>query len=246
MKKLLTLIFICLSLLGYAQQKMRITNMEGVPYTDGQIINVSITENDLNPITEAFHFDIIVENLAENNLRMKSVCSGEMVDGMEIKICFDLDAGCLDGPPLPIEISSTIPYQEKQTYEVALDPKGFIGLNELVFEFFAEGESITIYANIEVVRVGVNEQKQNAVSLNAFPNPATEGTNITISYTLPNKNNSNKLVIRNMLGTEVIHLPLNPLENKVSVDITSLVAGVYFYTIENNNQIFIAKKLIVN
>jgi hypothetical protein len=241
MKKILTSLFIGISLFGYAQQKFQLTNPEGILYTDGQTLNLTITENDLNPITEAFHLDILVHNLVAEGLRISSLCSGTVVDGMDAEVCFG--EGCLSGP-LPIAVPSFIPVGETDLYMFHLKTNGFFGLCTFTFEFAVDTDLIKIYANINMTPVGVKEQKNANVLLSAFPNPASVNSNVTISYTLA-ENNDNRLVIKNILGADIINIPLNAQEKSVSIDISSLKAGVYFYAIENRNKISIAKKLIV-
>jgi hypothetical protein len=117
-------------------------------------------------------------------------------------------------------------------------------LSKFKFEFTAEGETVTLHAIIDMCGVGIKEQSNATASLSAFPNPAPANSKINVSYTLADRN-GNRLVVRNILGAVVINIPLNPYENKVSIDASNLKSGVYFYAIENKNQISIARKLIV-
>jgi hypothetical protein len=62
---------------------------------------------------------------------------------------------------------------------------------------------------------------------------------------VPDKSDNNRLVVRNIVGAKVISRLLNPQENNISMDLSHLKQGVYFYAIENKKQISIAKKLII-
>ena len=239
MKKLLTLLFVGLSLLGYAQ-KLQLINSEGVPYTDGQTITATITENNLNPATDAYHIDIVVKNITADKLKISTLCTTmELVDGMTVEVCFGGE--CHGGETIPI--SSEILGGEKETYQFHLKPNGNFGLSKFKFEFATDGETITLYAIIDMCKVGVKEQNATA-SLSAYPNPAPANSKINVAYTLADKND-NRLVIRNILGAMVTSLPLNPSENSISIDASDLKSGVYFYAIENKNQISVVKKLII-
>jgi hypothetical protein len=93
-------------------------------------------------------------------------------------------------------------------------------------------------------RIGVKEQP-SPVSLSAYPNPAPANSTINVSYTLADNSNNHRLVIRNIMGAVVMNMPLAPENNTISINTAELKSGVYFYTLESNNQISVAKKLIV-
>jgi len=239
MKKLLTLLFVGLSLLGYAQ-KLQLTNPEGTPYINGQTITAMITTNDLNPFTTAYHVDITVKNLTSDNLTISTLCSGKLAEGMMAEVCF---GACYMGDT--IAISSEIPGLESALYELHLKPQGNLGLSRFKLEFTTEGETITLHLIVDMCGIGVKERNNATVSLSAFPNPASANSKINVAYTLADMSNSHRLVVRNILGAEVMNIPLNPYENTTSIDASALKPGAYFYAIENKNQISIAKKLIV-
>jgi len=240
MKKLIILLFVGLFLSSFAQ-KLQLTDVEGNPYTNGQTIIATITEHDLHPITEAFHLDIFVKNITENSLLVNTVSTAtQLVDGMIAEVCFG--DGCYSGEIVAIDWE--IEGGGSALYAVHLVTNENFGLSKFKFEFTAEGETITLYAIIDMCGVGVKKHNNANVSLSAFPNPAPANSKINVSYTLADKND-NRLVIRNILGAEVMNIPLNPYENNISIDASNLKSGVYFYAIENRNQISIARKLIV-
>jgi len=238
MKKILFLFFISITLLGYAQ-KFQLTDPTGNSYTHGQTIDVFITDADLNYLEEYVEKILVVNLLTSNDLTVRAVRTDNLAAGMEVYSCF---GGC---PIDNNDITFPIPKDTCESYDLHLLPNGNVGLCEFQIDFMAEDESMTLYVNIEVHRVGVQEHKNANVSLTAYPNPASVNSFINISYTLTDKSNNNRLVIRNILGSSVMNIPLNPYENFVSIDTSPLVAGVYFYAIENKTQISIAKKLIV-
>ena len=81
-------------------------------------------------------------------------------------------------------------------------------------------------------------------SLNTFPNPATR--TVTVAYTL--KNNTNVGLTLTDLSGKVIATqnegPKNAGVNKLTFDVSSLDAGVYFYSVSINGATA-TKKLVV-
>jgi hypothetical protein len=247
MKKLLLLLFICASFLGYAQ-KFQLTAPDGTPYTDGQRIYTAITEEDLVLIGDPdgehileFVKEIIVENLLDIELEIRALLTTiSFVNGMELEICF---GACYPSGSFN-DIEHVLLERGSEPYSIHLRPNDKFGLSSFKLEFLADDEKMTLYVDIDMTKIGVKEQNLAKASLSAYPNPASANTPINISYTLADKNDS-RLVIRNILGAAVINIPLNPNETTVAIDASSLKSGVYFYAIENRNQISVAKKLIV-
>lgn len=77
----------------------------------------------------------------------------------------------------------------------------------------------------------------------AYPNPARGHT--TIDYQLTPDVKSGRVVIRSLTGQVVQSTPLNLGANSVRIDTSSLNPGMYFYSVELNNQVFVSKRLIV-
>jgi hypothetical protein len=239
MKKLLILLFVSISILGYAQQ-FQLSDPKGNPYFDGHIFSETITVNDLNP-TGAYEINIKITNLTAEEFQIFIKCTMiEMVEGMDVEACLGVCAIMFDSV---INNNAIIEGGGNALYEFHLKPGDLFGMNKFVFEFMVGEEIVTLYANINMTPVGVAEFAQNA-SLSAYPNPASANAPVTISYTLTD-NTDHHLVIKNILGAAIANIPLSPYENKVVLDASLLKSGVYFYAIENRNQISIAKKLIV-
>jgi len=240
MKKVLTILFIiCITLTCYAQ-KFQLTNLEGNLYTDGETIAVSITEEDLNTFDEYFT-EFIVKNLTGEELNIRTIRTNiEIVDGMQAYVC----AGIACYPDDAFEIDLILEPESSENYALHLAPKGNFGMCKFKLDFMLAEEKITIFINIDVQQLGVAELN-STISLTAFPNPVPANSTVNISFTLADKNDINRLVIRNIVGSEVMNIPLNPYQESTSIDISPLVGGIYFYAIETQNQIVIAKKLIV-
>lgn len=93
--------------------------------------------------------------------------------------------------------------------------------------------------------VGIQDEVVTTKMFNAYPNPAT--SNVTIQYELNGRTavNDARIVITSLVGNKVYTQPINNNSGKASIDISNLVAGIYFYSIEANGQIISTKKLIV-
>ena len=240
-KRFLILFFVGLFFIGYAQQ-FQLTNSDGIPYSDGQTISATITENDLNSVNE-FVTKILVENLLDTELNMRTYRTNmPLIEGMNAYVCF---GSCDDIDGTMFGMDWMISEGEKESYDLHLRPNDKFGLCKFKIDFMTPEQSMTLFINIDMQPLGVKEQNSEKVSLSAYPNPVKAGSNVNVSYTLATQSNNNKLVIRNILGAEVMSMQLDPYETSVSINTSSLVQGVYFYAIENKNQISIAKKLIV-
>ena len=81
-------------------------------------------------------------------------------------------------------------------------------------------------------------------SLTAYPNPAT--SSVTIAYDLSNLSSADtRVVITNLVGSKVAVRPIAGTSGKVSMDISNLDSGIYFYSIESAGKVVSTKKLIV-
>ena len=52
-------------------------------------------------------------------------------------------------------------------------------------------------------------------------------------------------MITSLVGNRVYTQPINNASGKTNIDLSNLVAGIYFYSIEVNGQAISTKKLIV-
>ncbi|MDR2971300.1 MAG: T9SS type A sorting domain-containing protein [Bacteroidales bacterium] len=239
MKKLLILLLVSISLFSYAQS-FQITDPRGTPYSDGETISATITEEDLDDFGE-FVTNIMVKNLTDVELDVRTLRTNiSLVDGMKAYVCF----GVCDDTGENIAMDYTIYEGEQMEYALHLLPNGNIGLCQFKLEFMTSEDQMTLYLDINIKPLGINENGSVTASLSAYPNPTPANSFINVSYTLAD-NYNNRLVIKNIVGATVMNLPLNPSQNNISIDATALKAGVYFYAIENDNTISIAKKLIV-
>ena len=89
---------------------------------------------------------------------------------------------------------------------------------------------------------GIKQFSASAVSLQAYPNPATE--KVTITYNIENQS-SPAFVLKNMMGVTVLEEPLYQKSDKMDINVSELPRGLYFYSVTDNGKAVLTKKLIV-
>ncbi len=127
-------------------------------------------------------------------------------------------------------------------------PNGLIGSSTIKYEFFSEtGAFPTVFVNVVFTATDptnlVNLPFYNVFVSDPFPNPARGHT--TIEYRLTPEVRSGRVIIRSLTGQVVQTTPINVAANSIRIDTSFLNAGMYFYSIELNNQVFVSKRLIV-
>ena len=92
---------------------------------------------------------------------------------------------------------------------------------------------------------GIHDASLQVNKFSAYPNPAS--SQVTIQYDLSNRssNDVTKIVITNLVGKKVRVIPVSNTAGKKNIDVSNLVAGIYFYSLEINGQATATKKLIV-
>ncbi|MCQ2327376.1 MAG: T9SS type A sorting domain-containing protein [Bacteroidales bacterium] len=103
-------------------------------------------------------------------------------------------------------------------------------------------QSFTVKYNDNVALPSV--EKQVPLALSAAPIPANNTT--TISYSIPSKYASAKVVIRNTVGSVVKTMNVaTGKSGKLPVNVSDLNSGVYFYSVIADGQTLSTKKLVV-
>lgn len=92
---------------------------------------------------------------------------------------------------------------------------------------------------------GVKELNETISNLSFYPNPAS--VNATIEVTLV-ENTKMDVVILNSVGQVISSKSVNGFvgDNKVSIDLSSLSSGMYFYQVKTNNNKSVTKKFAVS
>lgn len=128
-------------------------------------------------------------------------------------------------------------------------PNGEDGDAEIHYTFFNESNvndkfELKVIFSLDSVSK-VTAPSVSASLLKAYPNPASN--KVTIQYDITEAmSTSSELVIMNIMGAIMDRISLLQTSNKLSVDLSSYPAGLYFYSIESNGKMIITKKLVVN
>lgn len=125
---------------------------------------------------------------------------------------------------------------------------GNAGITIMRYTFFDQNnpaDSVCFYTHFFASTVGVEEIGNEKVSVsNAYPNPASSQT--SFDYVLPQSASSASIKIHNLLGAIVREVVLTDRSGKVTINISNLNDGVYFYSVIVNNQTIETKRLIVS
>lgn len=98
-------------------------------------------------------------------------------------------------------------------------------------DVFKEGEA--------TIALGVHNMAV-ALDMRMSPNPSNNQVNIQVSQLLPE---GSIVVLRDMQGRELFR---NLAANQMTIDLTTVPAGLYNVSIEINNQLLTSQKLVIN
>lgn len=112
-----------------------------------------------------------------------------------------------------------------------------------------DNESINVTTNdifIEVTdshKEDIFYSKDDVLVSNFYPNPAIKFANM--EYKLKPYQNNAKIILQNVLGSQVKEYNLDPRENKLRLLTENMSPGIYFYTLFINDEGLVTRKLIV-
>ena len=116
----------------------------------------------------------------------------------------------------------------------------------VIILYSPESPDDSVYATVNVgTLVGVDDygsMRENRI-LDIYPNPAN--TNTTLAYSLENGSGSAKIVVRNVLGSEMMEVWLKGSTGKVIFPVSQMNSGIYFYSLVVDGQVQSTQKLIV-
>jgi len=127
-------------------------------------------------------------------------------------------------------------------------PEGYSGSTIVKYEFFSRNESfetvsVTVTYTADATSASGPSLRQTRIS-DPRPNPARDFT--VFDYQLPPDVRSARLVVRNLTGSIVMEVPLDPSGSRHRLETTSLNNGIFLYSFVVNEQVILTKKLVVN
>ena len=127
-------------------------------------------------------------------------------------------------------------------------PNGTVGLATYRYTFYDQSnpsDETSIDITFDTQNVGIEDvlASSNSGISESYPNPAN--SNVKMNYSLePGWNNAN-LTIYSMLGSQVENVNLNENQGTLNVDVSSLPAGLYFYTLMVDGNAINTKKMLI-
>ncbi|MCQ2280993.1 MAG: T9SS type A sorting domain-containing protein [Bacteroidales bacterium] len=128
------------------------------------------------------------------------------------------------------------------------NPMGNFGVTTVKYKFYDQRINeapAQVVVNYVTEEVSIENHVVNVNKFNAYPNPAT--SQVTVQYELANRlaGDNAHIIITSLVGNKVCSQPVSNNNGKATIDLSNLVAGIYFYSLEVNGQIVSTKKLIV-
>lgn len=125
------------------------------------------------------------------------------------------------------------------------DNYGISGVTTVMYIFFdmnnTTDSSFVTVNYVGAQYTGVNNTKTPHLS-DLYPNPAKDMAQIKVEGY---ENQSVHVKIYNMLGSVVYSTELERNKNVISLNLSSLQAGAYFYSVSANDKVIASKKLII-
>lgn len=110
-----------------------------------------------------------------------------------------------------------------------------------VFDTTNTSDSVSTIISWTMWPTGLEAKVVEEVSINAYPNPATN--NVTFKFN--NVASSTNIVIYDVLGKKVESIAIMNTKGNVNVDVSNLNKGVYFYSIISKDKALVTKKLVI-
>jgi hypothetical protein len=127
-------------------------------------------------------------------------------------------------------------------------PNGTVGIATYRYTFYDQtnpSDETSLEITFDTQNVGIKDVLTSGKSgiSESYPNPAASDVNINYSLT-PGWNQAN-LAIYSMLGSQVQSVNLNENQGTLNLDVSSLPAGLYFYTLVVDGNAINTKKMLV-
>ena len=202
-----------------------------------------------HPDSAEIVFHVVCHNNTDRDLNIKVRRNQiEMVDGTSSQFCW---GGSCWPPDVDESPSATfIAAGEQSTdedFSAHYSPSSHIGTSTVEYMFFSEDDedlNVTITVHYWASPEGIADDAMKGGSVSdVYPNPATKTVNL--DYNLPLEVNSAKVKIVNLLGAVLKESDIDINANKITMDVSGLDGGIYFYTVIVNGDIYKTKKLII-
>ncbi len=223
------------------------------PISNAQALEIVSSEETVSgsPSAQSFKAHVVVKNISDADLIVwASARKVELTEGHKYLFC-DLNYcyQSTDGDELLADESFVLGSGEQTGAEVVyigLEPNGISGRSIITMKFAIEGDPfdfIEFTATFDVLTSVANNPESAFSVSEAMPNPAADM--ITIKYNIPDINIRSRLSIYDIYGIVIKEIELDQSGRSISVDISNLVPGTYFYRLNSGSEI-IGSKFVVS
>ncbi len=123
---------------------------------------------------------------------------------------------------------------------------GNLGTSRIMYTFFDDdnpGDSVAVIVNYVGTGVAIEQPSYESELSAAYPNPADD--QVSFKYNLPPSVKDARVVIRNVIGKVVKEGALSGELGELTIDVSSLNDGVYFYSYILDEQTIITRRLVI-
>lgn len=215
---------------------------------DGVALGDTLVISPANDTIEELVFDAILHNSSDRDVSVKVVRE-------RIVLLTDTEDYFCWGACYPAHIDSSgmamvIPAGGQSgdiDFQAHYSFHGVIGVSIIKYTFYDEitpGDQISIIVKYDTRVDGINETIFNNISVsNIYPNPATNY--VSMDYDLPREIETASVKIVNLLGSVIKEQQIEAGTGKLTLDISDINDGIYFYSLTVNGDIYNTKKLII-
>nr|NQU92233.1 T9SS type A sorting domain-containing protein [Bacteroidota bacterium] len=239
--KLLTLLFVtCLGIFAFAQSFE--LHHDGVVIPNGGTITVSGDVTQFELVAE-----MGVKNISDIPVDTKSrKMDIDLLPGTQTTFCW----GACFAPVVYLSPTTItiLPDSICEEFSGHYEPTNVWGLSKMAYSFFnidVADDSVYFYVDFNAGTVGITEAQNTGIAIsNAYPNP-TSGL-VSFDYDLGNASGDAIIKIHNLLGAVVKDIVLTGNSGKITINVSALNDGVYFYSAMVNDQTIETKRLVVS
>ncbi len=222
---------------------------------DGQALPDTVSVFAHPDSTNTIEFHALVTNNTDNIIALRLArVNLDVLDGTINSFCFanTCYSPFMDTTPdlpdsyliIPAGAISTEEQGLKAEYSEYFDAYGTSLVKYSFFNRANPAEYVDVVVKYWSSPTAIDETLANSIKLsNVYPNPAHSTVNLDYSFDVNVDAATVKIV--NLLGSVVKEVEMNQNANKLSIDVSNLNAGVYFYSVIVNNEIFQTKKLVI-
>lgn len=201
-----------------------------------------------NPSDFEIVFHAVVHNNTDNGIQIKVRRKQlSMLEGTSSAFCWGLcfppDTEESADPRLILANGQSTDEEFSGHYTTA----GVLGISIVEYMFFNqdnEDQNVKVVAKYWAGFDGIAEDAMKGGSISdVYPNPAT--TFVNLDYNMPAEVDFAKVQIVNLLGSVVKESNINRSANKLSIDVSDLQGGIYFYSVLVNGDVYKTKKLVI-